>query len=459
MTEIVELEQSQIPSSIGKWKAYPVYKDSGVEWLGEIPEHWETRKLKRLCSFITDGSHYSPVAQLKGKSYVTVRDIIGDTIDVEHAAKISDEDFSLLERNGCKPRLGDVLLTKDGTIGRAAIVARNDFVILSSLAILRPSTVIDSSYLRYYLVSKLGVDQMLSWIAGAALRRLTLNVIVDLIGICPPLSEQRAIATFLDRETGKINQLIARKERFIKLLQEKRAALISHAVTKGLDPDVKMRDSGVEWLGEIPEHWEVRRLKFMASILRGKFSHRPRNDPQLYDGAYPFIQTGDITATTRYITEYQQTLNDMGFAVSKQFPTGTLIMAIAANIGDLAILRFPACFPDSIVGFVPVKQVNLDYLYYNLVAMKQVMMSTATINTQLNLNVERISGLFTVCPPVAEQKAICSYLDREIARIDALISRIGEAIEKLKEYGSALISAAVTGKIDVRGEVGNYREK
>src|SRR5207302_6808640 len=111
-----------------------------------------------------------------------------------------------------------------------------------------------------------------------------------------------------------INALIAKKERLIELLQEKRAALISHAVTKGLDPTVRMKDSGVEWLGEIPEHWEVNRLKHVASILRGKFSHRPRNDPRLYDGPYPFIQTVDITATTKYIPDYQQTLNELVFA-------------------------------------------------------------------------------------------------------------------------------------------------
>lgn len=269
----------------------------------------------------------------------------------------------------------------------------------------------------------------------------------------PTLREQCSISAFLDHETIRINVLIAKKERLIELLQEKRAALISHAVTKGLDPTVPMKDSGVEWLGEIPAHWKVKRLKLVASILRGKFSHRPRNDPRLYDGQYPFIQTGDITATTKYIIEYKQTLNELGFAVSKQFPSGTLVMAIAANIGDLAILQFPACFPDSIVGFVPISEVALDYLYYNLTAMKQEMVNTATINTQLNLNVERISGLFTTYPPINEQHAIVTYLDCETAKIDALVSRIREGIEKLKEYSTALISAAVTGKIDVRGEI------
>ncbi|WP_222620524.1 restriction endonuclease subunit S [Sphaerospermopsis sp. LEGE 00249] len=114
-------------------------------------------------------------------------------------------------------------------------------------------------------------------------------------------------------------------------------------------PYSEYKNSGVEWLGKIPGHWEVKKIKYISTILRGKFSHRPRNDPKLYDGDYPFIQTGDIAATDKYITTYEQTLNALGFAVSKQFPKGTLVMAIAANIGDVAILDFPACFPDSIV--------------------------------------------------------------------------------------------------------------
>ena len=147
-------------------------------------------------------------------------------------------------------------------------------------------------------------------------------------------------------------------------LAEKRTALISHAVTKGLDPSVPMKDSGVEWLGEIPTHWNAKKVKYFATILRGKFSHRPRNDPRFYGGEYPFVQTGDVANAEKYIKKYSQTLNDEGLKVSKEFPSGTLVMTIAANIGDMAILNFDACFPDSIVGFVPRDDVNLNFLYY-----------------------------------------------------------------------------------------------
>lgn len=208
------------------------------------------------------------------------------------------------------------------------------------------------------------------------------------------------------------------------------------------------KDSGVEWLGEIPEDWLPIRIKYITYILRGKFTHRPRNDPRLYDGNYPFIQTGDIAAADKYIRSYQQTLNNLGFSVSKQFPRGTLVMTIAANIGDLAILDFPACFPDSIVGFVPKVGIDLNYLYFNLTAMKSELMGTAIQNAQLNLNVDRIDSLFSVCPPFSEQQAIASFLDRETTKVDVMIAKKERLIELLQEKRTAIISHAVTKGLD-----------
>ena len=152
------------------------------------------------------------------------------------------------------------------------------------------------------------------------------------------------------------------------------------------------------------------------------------------------------------ITGYRQTLNEQGLAVSKMFPAGTLVMTIAANIGDVAVLDFAACFPDSIVGFVPRDGVYRDYLYYGFLAMKPELLREAPVNTQGNLNIERIGsqGTQVPLPGVAEQCAIATFLDRETSKIDALIVRIRDAIDRLREFRTALISAAVTGKIDVR---------
>ena len=160
----------------------------------------------------------------------------------------------------------------------------------------------------------------------------------------PPLPEQAAIVRYLDYTDRRIRRYVSAKRKLIALLEEEKQAVIDQAVTRGLDPSVRLKPSGVDWLGDVPEHWEVRRLSQVSGILRGKFAHRPRNDPSLYDGPYPFIQTGDVAGASKMVMRYRQTLNEQGLAVSTMFPTGTLVMTIAANIGDVAILSLMPVF-------------------------------------------------------------------------------------------------------------------
>ena len=191
-------------------------------------------------------------------------------------------------------------------------------------------------------------------------------------------------------------------------------------------------------------------MKQVSKIVRGKFTHRPRNDPALYDGDYPFIQTGDIARAQKIILSYTQTLNEKGLAVSKLFPAGILLMTIAANIGDVAILGFDACFPDSIVGFIPSKDVKRDYLYYIFQILKPELINDAPVNTQGNLNVERIGAKRIALPSDDEQNAIIEYLDKKTDQIDMAITIHHHSVELLKEYRTRLIADVVTGKVDVR---------
>ena len=269
----------------------------------------------------------------------------------------------------------------------------------------------------------------------------------------PPLPEQRAIVRYLDHVDRRIRRYVDAKEKLVALLEEEKQAVVNRAVTRGLDPNVRLKPSGVEWLGDVPEHWEVRRLRQVAGILRGKFTHRPRNDPSLYDGSYPFIQTGDVSGAGKLITEYRQTLNEQGLAVSKMFPSGTLVMTIAANIGDVAILDFDACFPDSVVGIAPNKNLDRDHLYYLLKAMKFEFLREAPVNTQGNLNIGRIGSMEVAIPPFPEQSVIAVFLDKATANIDSAIARARRQIELLREYRTRLIADVVTGKLDVRQAV------
>lgn len=271
--------------------------------------------------------------------------------------------------------------------------------------------------------------------------------------LTPPLPTQKAIANFLDRKTAAIDALIEKKEKLLKLLAEKRSALINQVVTKGLDPNVPMKDSGIPWIGEIPAHWETLKIKRLTSILRGKFSHRPRNDPRFYDGDYPFLQTGEVARAKRTVESYSQTLNEKGFSISKEFPAGTLLMVITgAKTGHTAILGFDACFPDSVVGFVPEKNVDRDYLYEVFQAMQSELLRVAIVSTQENLNVERIGDLYMPRPPLREQKRIAAH----IRTVSDTQERVGTLLEsqkaQLQEYRQSLITAAVTGQLEIPTE-------
>jgi type I restriction enzyme S subunit len=262
----------------------------------------------------------------------------------------------------------------------------------------------------------------------------------------PRLEEQQRIAVYLDASYAAIDTAVAAKRSQLKILDALLKSIIHQAVTKGLNADVRMKPSQIDWLPEVPTHWEVKQIKRKCSMVRGKFAHRPRNDPAFYDGEYPFVQTGDITAAQKYILSYSQTLNELGLSVSRMFPKGTLVMSIAANIGDVAILDFEACFPDSMVGFIPDHKTDLSYLYYLLRAMKDIMLRSAVLTTQLNINYVRIGTNFAPFPPKTEQQAIAEFLDTKEAEILATKDILNQQIETLTSYRRSLIHECVTGK-------------
>lgn len=210
-------------------------KDWGKDWIGEIPSSWEVKKLKFICS-VTDGTHFSPKTCTEGKPYITVSNVNKDKIDIHGASLISLDDFALLVKQGCQPKRGDVLLSKDGTVGRTAIVSDdNDFVCLSSLGILSPSPVLDSRYLKFALDSAYMQEQMLCAMAGSALRRITISKINEFIILLPSLGEQKQIADYIAKKNVQIDDTIAATEQQIKDLQAYRLSLISEAVTGQID--------------------------------------------------------------------------------------------------------------------------------------------------------------------------------------------------------------------------------
>ena len=211
-------------------------KKTNVDWLDSIPANWENMKLKWASNFITDGSHHSPSEDPNGdKIYITVSDLIDGEINFDEAKRISNEDYRELEKGDCRPQKGDVLFSKDGTIGKVTVVEDNDFVVLSSLAIIRPGDNVSSEYLKYFFESEYSLEQMRSRLKGSALTRITLEIIVELDILVPPREEQKEIVSYLNDKTSEIEDLIAKVEKGIERLKEYRTVLITEAVTGQID--------------------------------------------------------------------------------------------------------------------------------------------------------------------------------------------------------------------------------
>lgn len=411
-------------------RVYPEYKASGIEWLPEVPENWDIWKMKFLTRIET-GNKNTEDAEEHGEYPFYVR---SDKVE-----RISTYSFE-----------GEAILTAGDGVGVAKVFhyANGKMAIHQRVYKISHFKKVLGEFLYYYIRENFE-KEVIKLSAKTTVDSLRMPMLANFLVAYPSKQEQQAIVNFLDYKTKLIDNFIANRRQQQKLLKEQKAGIINKAVTKGINPHVNMKPSGIEWIGDIPEDWQVMELKFAAKMMRGKFSHRPRNDIRLYGGKYPFIQTGDVTKTEKYITTHSQTLNKWGYSVSKEFPKGTVVITIAANIGDIAILNFNGCFPDSVVGFYSNKNIN-EYLFYLLKSMKPIFLSESIEGAQLNLSVDRLSSIKVAIPTPTEQQNIVDYIKKEIVIIDTLITKYQKQIELMQEYRTALISQAVTGKIDVR---------
>lgn len=421
-------------------------KKTGIEWCSEIPDNWSTIRFK--------------------DRYVNKKDVAGESSsDYERLALTLD---GVIKRpkddsEGLQPKAFDsyqILRSGDFVFKMIDLqnvstsrVGLSPYTGLVSPAYIRFSPKEEDQYSRfvYHYLMSMYYNCVFNSLGGDGVRSsLNATDMGTIIIPYPSVEEQKRIADYIDYTIVKIDALIANEEKQIEKLKEYKQSLITEVVTKGLDPDAPMKDSGVEWIGRIPQHWICKKIKYVTSISRGLFNHRPRNDERLYGGQYPFIQTGDVARANKYINNYTQTLNDHGKVISKEFPKGTLTMTIAANVGDVAILNFNAYFPDSVVGFIPRDGYDSNYLYYVFTAMKSEFIRKSIANTQLNLNIERIKDLIMpTASSLEEQREVTAYLDNSCKQIIDLISIKQNKIDKLNQYKKSLIYEYVTGKKEV----------
>lgn len=442
--------------------SYPKYKPSGVEWLSEVPEHWEIKRLKTRARCLVSNVDKVPSenefpVRLCNYTDVYYNDFIYPEMEfMETTATYEEIQKFKLEND-------DVVITKDSEewndIAIAALVVKTapDLVCGYHLAIIRPvKNYLSGGYLLRQLQSSEINHQFQLAATGVTRYGLPKSAIGESLIILPPLQEQQAISDFLDHETGKIDALVAKKKRLVELLREKRTALISAAVTKGLNPSVKFKPSGVEWLGEVPEHWGMGRLSFLTfKIGSGK---TPLGGAEAYvNEGICFIRSQNVyneglqLEDVVYISE--ETNSEMFW--SRVFPGDILLNITGASLGRTCIV--PELFPEANVNqhVCIIRVTNKKYRPYLSWVMKSALVkfqidARQTGAAREGLTFDQISKIIFPFPPLSEQDIITNFLDRETTKIDTLIAKIEAAIKKLTEYRTALISAAVTGKILIK---------
>lgn len=419
-------------------KPYPAYRDSGVEWLGMVPEHWQVKPLKRVLRLITERAGTCDWQ-------VALENIEGWT------GRFSETE-SEFSGEGISFNPGDILFGKLRPYLAKAYVAPRSGEAVGDFFVLRPIADGESEFLYRYILTPVVIEQINAATEGAKMPRASWDDMGLLPVAIPERDEQIQIVQNLDRETARIDALVAKKTRFIELLREKRQALITHAVTKGLDPNVKMKDSGVEWLGEVPEHWDVKAIRWLSPVQRGA-SPRPIDDPVYFDddGEYGWVRIEDVTASDGFLEETKQRLSELGSSLSVKLSPGALFLSIAGSVGKPCITRIKACIHDGFVYF-PLLKTDPMWLV-RIFESRSPFVGLGKLGTQLNLNTETVGSIKVALPPAGEISEILSDLDRCLAHLGQLISRTEHSITLLKERRSALITAAVTGQIDLREAV------
>jgi len=446
----------------GKYPAYPEYKDTQVEWLGNVPTDWKLSRIKYLC-YVNDGNHgeeYPKEADYTDKDngvpFIRGGNMEGHAIVDDGMLYISKTKNNSM-RKGRLER-GDILFMNRGEIGKLALITETHAGanLNSQIAYLRSyRTEVVNKYLLYYLASGSVSNLLASMKMGSVLTQFPIGNLLEIYVPLPSDEEQQKIANFLDHEIAKIDTLIDKQQQLIKLLKEKRQAVISHAVTKGLNPDAPMRYSGIEWLGEVPEGWDVNNINYVINAI-GDVDHYM---PQSVEKGIPYVMTGDLKelASSINFEGCKQVSHENYLKLSKKIKNsrGDVIMARYATIGTASYIDVDADFlvSYSCVTIKPnLSKVSGLYLFYYFKsdAFLQGIKNQINTNTQENVGVNDLKKVKVALPTLAEQSKIIEYLQSKISKLDSISDRSQAAIDLMKERRTALISAAVTGKFDVR---------
>ncbi|WP_252188904.1 restriction endonuclease subunit S [Bacillus mycoides] len=434
------------------------YKLSTIMGINEIPKHWEEKEIKYCLKDGSEGIKIGPFGSaLKSEMLVDngykvygQENLIKDSFEIGHRF-ITEEKFRELDVYEIRP--GNVLISMMGTIGKCKVVPKDiqrgimdshlirlsfdESVVLSEFAAL----LIQEAF---YINVQLGVNSK-----GSIMSGLNSSIIKNLKVLIPTLEEQKLILQYINMKMRQLDGLIQNKHDLITLLEEQRQSMITEAVTKGLNTNVKMKDSGVEWIGEIPEHWSVKKIKRLTSVKRGA-SPRPIDDPKYFDdqGEFAWVRIADVSSSDMYLTNTVQRLSELGSNLSVKMKPGDIFLSIAGTVGKACITKINCCIHDGFVYFPDYKE-NVKYLYFTF-GSGEPYKGLGKMGTQLNLNTDTVGMISIPVPPLEEQNELVEFIESKVNENNNLINSIKEQIQKLKDYRQTLIYEVVTGKIGVR---------
>lgn len=433
--------------------AYAQYKEldsSGVAWLQKKPSHWRIKRLKFSTDLINNK--------------VGVDDSSLPYLGLEHieswTGRIIDGEIGGSEGLASSFAVGDVLFGKLRPYLAKVHLAQKDGLISSEALVLRSKGELRAEFLKYYMLSRDFINIVDSSTYGSKMPRASWDFIGNLPVLLPDVEEQKAIARFLDFKTAQIDALIAKKKSLLAKLAEKRTALISHAVTRGLDPSVPMKDSGVAWLGEIPAHWELTRVRFVIEALEQGWSPQCNNEPA-DDGQWGVMKVGCVNGDSFDSSENKALPDDVDPLIQYEINVGDILVSRANTkelLGSAALVknvRSHLLLCDKLYRMKALAMIDSDYLVRvlrsSIARYHYERYATGSSGSMQNIGQDTLKNLSLPLPPKTEQIAIAECLDAAASNISMQMNKVHMVIDRLQEYRSALITNAVTGKIDVRG--------
>jgi type I restriction enzyme, S subunit len=429
-----------------------------MEWLGEVPRHWEVVRLKNvLARRITDGPHTTPEFIDDGVPFLSVDGIQDGELQFDGCRYVSAEEHAEYRRKAL-PRRDDLLMGKAASTGKIARVKVDfEFSIWSPLALIRLNRdVSNPAFYEYSLKSAIAQGQIDIFCTANTQKNISMDDIPRLVLTRPPLVEQAIIGGFLGRETGKIDALVAEQRRLMELLQEKRQAVISHAVTKGLNSDAPMKPSGSEWLGDVPAHWSLTPLKWLTDPERPIMYGIVLPGPDVGEGV-PILKGGNVRPSRMNLQSMARTTPDIEAPYARaRLRMADLVYSIRGSIGDCEAV--PAALEGSnitqdVARVAVAKGTHAPWVRWALLAsaIREDLASGSLGAAIRGINIFDLKRAALPTPPPSEQVEIAAFIDSETLKLDALAGEAQRAIDLLQERRTALISAAVTGQIDVRG--------